>query len=499
MSITGPTEQGNDRRVQLATLLVSEERWGSGPATSFVNGEYVNVEGARLPTFNPYTSERLLDVAEADSQLVESAAASAADAQHDWARLHPRERAKFLFRMADWIEAHRDEIALVEAGNTGKLYRGVTGWDVPNGAEVLRYYAGWCDKLAGQSVYVSESATMHTRMRPIGVVAAIIPWNFPFPCTSWKVAPALAAGCSVIVKPPERAPLSALYYAEAARAAGVPDGVFNVVFGRGESTGRSLVSNRHVGMVSFTGDAATLPSIVNDTAGNHAKVVSELGGKGAFIVFADADLEAAADGAIDSVFGVSGQNCCAGTRLLLEEPIADQLLERITVKLSDRVVGDNFDDASHQGPQIDSNHCERIQGFIDQAMSDGGRSVVGGTVETPFVEPTLIADVPFDSLAYRREIFGPVGVVSRFSGVEEAIRLANDSEYDLATSVWTTSRGKSEGVLSGVRTGTFWLNCFGYFDTSLPWGGLGRSGHGRELGRSGIVECCDEISVVETW
>jgi aldehyde dehydrogenase (NAD+) len=457
----------------------------------YINGRFVDAsDGTLLQVNDPMTGSRLLDVVEATSDVVGAAVAAARTAFDDgpWPRMHPRERGEYLFALANLIDRDLEDLVLVEAIDTGKRYLGVQGWDVPNAAEVYRYYAGWSDKVIGEVLPSSEGLLIYSRTEPVGVCAAIIPWNFPFPCTSWKIGPALAAGCTVVIKPSDRAPLSGHMLAKLVDEVGFPPGVVNVVSGRGEVTGAALVSDTRVDKISFTGDIATARRIVTGSMARLPRLTLELGGKNPNVVFADADLDRAVPGTIEAIFSVSGQNCCSGSRTIVHASIVEEFVERLRVELAHRKLGDQLDDSTDQGPQIDAAHISRIRAFVQDALADGATSLIGDPTKdlSPFFPPTILANASLTSRISREEVFGPVGTLYTFETDEEAIALSNDTEFGLCASIWTNDRGRVDKAVREIRAGTCWVNCFGYFDTVAPWGGVKLSGVGRELGRLGI-------------
>lgn len=419
-----------------------------------------------------------------------------------WSDLHPRARAVKIYKLAELIKRDQGTIALIEAIDAGKRFSGVNGWDIPHAAEVFRYFAGLADKTSGQVLPSTRGVDMITRREPVGVCAAIIPWNFPFACVSWKVGPALAAGCTVVIKASERAPLSAQYLATLIREAGFPDGVVNIICGVGEEAGRLLVSDERVDKVTFTGETTTAQDILKSSIGHMPRVTFELGDKTPYVIFADADLDKAIQSAVGAAFGVSGQNCCAGSRVLVQSDIVDRVIEDICRSARDRRLGDQFADDTEQGPQIDNAHVERIDRFVKDAESQGGNVVVGGSPwgdKDQFYLPTLITDTTNDARINRTEVFGPVATILTFKDVDEAVHVANSRSYGLAAAVWTADSGKADAFSRSVRAGTCWVNCYEYFDTVAPWGGRKLSGSGRELGAEGIEQFLETKTVVRVY
>jgi acyl-CoA reductase-like NAD-dependent aldehyde dehydrogenase len=470
----------------------------------FIAGDFVPSSSTnRLNVIDPMTQEELAQIPSAGKADVD-AAVSAARAAFDngsWSDLHPRARARFLYRLADLIERDLTTLALLEAADTGKRYRGVLGWDVPNAAEVYRYYAGWADKITGMALPSLPGVEIFTRREPVGVCAAIVPWNFPFPCMAWKIGPALAVGCTVVVKSAERAPLSAQYLARLVKEAGFPKGVINIICGVGEEAGRLLVSDPRVDKITFTGEAATAQDIITASLSHLPRLTLELGDKVPNIICDDADLQAATTSTVGAIFGLAGQNCCAGSRTLVHSRILDQVVDRLAAAATARRLGDQFADDTEQGPQIDLEHVSRIDRFVKQAVSDGGHLVTGGapTGNGQFYAPTIITGTNNDMRINRQEVFGPVGTIIPFSDLDEAIHIANDRDFGLAAAVWTRNQKTADLFARKLRTGTCWINCYEYFDTVAPWGGRKLSGTGRELGVQGIEAFLEEKTIVRVY
>lgn len=458
----------------------------------FIGGVFVEPHsGAEWKVTDPMTggvltTMPLADEADADRALQ---AAETAFREGPWRRMHPRERAERLLRLATLIEDDLENLALLESADVGKRIAGVRAWDIPNAAEVYRYYAGWADKVAGYTLPDAGDVRINTYREPVGVVAAIMPWNFPFPCLAWKLAPALAVGCTVVVKSAERAPLSAQALARLCQAADIPAGVVNVVMGEGPTVGAALVRDPRVDKVTFTGDVSTARSIVAASAANLARLSLELGGKSPNVIFADADLDAAASAAVAGMFAVAGQDCGAGSRVLIEREAYDQVSQLITDRARQRILGDPLDDVTEQGPQIDKKHLDRIESYVQSAVDEGASVLLGGQVAPNgplFYAPTVITEATSEMRVSKEEIFGPVGALYAFDSLDEAITIANGTSYGLAGAIWTRNSARSERFVREMRAGTCWVNCYGYFDTTSPWGGRKGSGYGRELGKDGL-------------
>jgi acyl-CoA reductase-like NAD-dependent aldehyde dehydrogenase len=470
----------------------------------FIGGEFRNPSSKDgVSVIDPMTQQPLAEIPSASAADVDAAVLAARTAYDSggWSQLHPRERAEYLHCLVDLINAHHNVLALVEAADTGKRYRGVQEWDIPNAAEVYRYYAGWADKLTGRVLPSSSGVEMFTRREPIGVCAAIVPWNFPFACVAWKIAPALAAGCTVVVKTSPRAPLSAQYLASLVEEAGFPQGVVNILCGD-EETGRALVSDPRVDKITFTGAASTAQDILLTSLSHLPRVTLELGDKTPNVICEDADLERATTTAVSAIFNVSGQNCCGASRTLVHRGVLEQVVDRLATAAKARRLGDQFADDTEQGPQIDLAHVARIDQFVQEAVSAGGQCVVGGSPwgdKGQFYAPTIVTGTTNDMPINRQEVFGPVGTIIPFSDIDEAIHLANDRDFGLAAAIWTRNGKTSDYFARKVRAGTCWVNCYEYIDTVAPWGGRGLSGTGRELGYEGIEQFLETKTIIRVY
>ncbi|MFI9583131.1 aldehyde dehydrogenase family protein [Streptomyces sp. NPDC052236] len=467
----------------------------------FIAGEFTDPVGSGEITDTDPMTERTLAVLPAAGPADVDAALTAARAAFDqgpWPRMTAQERADTLDRFAALIERDTERLSLLEATDTGKRLAGVRGWDVPQSAEVYRYYAQAMLQARTTSMPKVGEASVFVRRVPVGVCAAIIPWNFPFACISWKIAPALAAGCTVVIKPAERAPLSAQALAALAAEAGFPPGVVNVVLGTGDVAGRALVADPRVDKITFTGSQETARSIVAGSASRMPRLTLELGGKGANVVMADCDLDAAVDGTITAMFDVQGQNCCAGSRTYVQRGIYEEFLDRVVTAAEARRLGDPLDEKTEQGPQIDRAHFERIDSYVKGALKEGADCATGGKGADQgglFYAPTIVTGATSSMRITREEVFGPVGCVYPVDSTEEAITAANDTDYGLSASVWTSDLDFADRFVTEVRVGTCWVNCFGYFATEVPWGGVKLSGQGRELGVAALDEFMDGKSV----
>jgi len=400
-----------------------------------------------------------------------------------------RDRGRLINRLADLVEDNIDELAELETLDNGKPITESRTGDLPMVVDTFRYYAGWCDKIHGQTIPVRGNYFTYTRREPMGVAGQIIPWNFPLMMVAWKWAPALAAGCTVVMKPAEQTPLTVLRLGELAMEAGFPNGVINIVNGFGETAGASLVAHPLVDKIAFTGEGNTAKIIMRSAADTMKRITFELGGKSPNIVFADADIEKAVDGALLGIYLNQGQCCCAGSRLFVQEEIHDQFVNRLATKVQARKLGDPFDPKTQQGPQVDQAQFDKILSYIAKGKEQGARVVTGGERHGDkgfFIKPTIFADVQDNMAIACDEIFGPVLSVIKFKETEEAVTRANTTDFGLAAAVWTKDVGKAHSIAHRLRAGTVWINCYDVFDAAAPFGGYKKSGIGRELGEKAL-------------
>jgi betaine-aldehyde dehydrogenase/5-carboxymethyl-2-hydroxymuconic-semialdehyde dehydrogenase len=448
----------------------------------FIGGKRV-VSDARFEDRSPIDEQVLAEVARGGAREVELAVEAACAAFPDWAALGVAVRADHLRRLADLIDTNVDRIAAVECLDMAMLERSLRARVIPRGARNFRAYAELAESYR-ERVWSSNGTSNRVMRMPAGAVGVITPWNAPFMLSTWKTAPALAAGCTVVLKPPEWAPLSCSLLADLTEEAGIPPGVFNVVQGIGEEAGADLVANGRLRRVSFTGSSQTGQLVAVSAARNLVPFTAELGGKGPLVVFAEADLDAAAQKAALQ-YDDSGQNCMAGTRLLVEEPVAGEFLERFQRAVDAHVLGDPRDEATTISPLIHRDHLARVEGFVDRARANGDRIVRGGRVAEIgglWYEPTLVEPRSNDSEIVQHEVFGPVLTFQTFATEDEAVRLANSTRYGLAATVYTSAAERAERVGRSIRAGTVWANCFLVRDLTAPFGGTGISGIGREGG-----------------
>ena len=464
----------------------------AGEQNLYFGGNFVAGSGeARVPVFDPASGEQISTVAEATFAEVDAAvsAARAAFESHEWRDMSPSNRGRVIWKLADLIEEHAEEFAFLDSLDNGKPIGLTRSADVPLSVDLFRYMAGWATKIEGSTInhgvpYAPDSKFFtYTRKVPVGVVAQIVPWNYPLMMAAYKLAPAFAAGCTVVIKPAEQTPLSVLYLANLIQEAGFPPGVYNVVTGYGESVGAYLSGHAGTDKVAFTGSTEVGRLIVHGAADSLKRVSLELGGKSANIIFDDADLEAAIPKAAQAIFFNQGQACCAGSRLFVQRGVYEQVVAGVSEHAAAMTMGRGQDDSFDLGPLISREQVDRVSQYVATARADGG-TVLGGNVVEPgfFMSPAVITDLPPDSKVVQEEIFGPVVVIIPFDSEEEVVWEANNTPYGLAAAVWTRDISRAHRVADALEAGTVWVNTYHIYDAALPFGGFKQSGWGREMG-----------------
>ncbi len=452
------------------------------------------VSGETYATINPATEEESARIAKGDERDIHLAVQAARKAfdSGPWPKMSAANRGRIVWKLGDLIMANLDEMARLESLCTGKTLFDSGKVEIPFAAEVFRYYAGWATKIHGETLALREDAFTFTLRQPVGVVGAIVPWNFPFLLASWKIAPALAAGNTIVLKPASLTPLTALKFAELCQEAGLPEGVFNVVTGPGAKVGMALVRDPRVDKIAFTGSTEVGKQIMREGASTLKRLSLELGGKSPNIVFADADMEAAIKGAMTGIFYNKGEVCAAGSRLFLEERIHEEFMGKLTERVKGLKVGDPMDKATRMGPVVSAQQMETVLGYIEAGKKEGARLVAGGgrakvgNGKGYYIEPTIFDGVSNQMKIAREEIFGPVLSVIPFKSVEEGIAEGNTTTYGLAAAVWTRDVAKALRAARAIRAGTVWVNAYNLFDAALPFGGFKESGFGREMGSAGL-------------
>ncbi|MDM1248744.1 aldehyde dehydrogenase family protein [Acinetobacter sp. R933-2] len=468
----------------------------------FINGQFVPAKsGNTIDVLNPANGELITKIAAAEAEDIDLAVEAAKNAFPAWSEMPAAERGRLLLKLADLIEENLEELAQLESLDTGHPIRDSRRLDVPRTAACFRYFGGIADKIEGSVIPVEQGFLNYVVREPIGVVGQIVPWNFPLMFTSWKLGPALAAGNTVVLKPSEITPLSTLKIAELIKKAGFPDGVVNVVPGYGQTAGQSLAEHPEVGKIAFTGSTRTGQGIINASSSNLKRVQLELGGKGANIVFEDANIDAAVNGAAWAIFHNQGQACIAGSRLVLHENIADAFLEKF-IKLAASIrLGDPMDPNTEMGPLTSEAHRNKVLSYTQIAKEQGGKVLLGGEVPADpalqngfYVMPTIVEAQPFDRVA-QEEVFGPFVTVLRFKDDAEALEIANCTEYGLGSGLWTQNIHRAHSFARKIKAGMCWINSYKRVNPGSPFGGMGKSGYGREMGFEAIHDYTEAKSI----
>lgn len=467
-----------------------------------IGGKWVEaVSGKTFGTRNPATEEIITQVAEAGPDDAALAVKAARKALEDgpWGKMRAADRARIMVKFAELIRRNEDDVVALESLDGGKPVNAVRRLDYPSALDCIEYYAGWPDKITGDVVPVRPDAHTYVARVPVGVVAAIVPWNFPLMNSMWKIAPALACGCAVVLKPASETPLTALFLGELALEAGVPEGVLNILPGPGSTTGMALVKNPDVDKISFTGSPPVGKQIMEAAAPFITRLTLELGGKSPNLIFEDADIDSAVKGSAAGIFFNSGQVCSAGSRVLVQESVYDEFCERMVERTKTIKVGDPRDEKTYMGPIISQKQLDTVIGYIDAGKKEGANLRFGGeriAGKGYYLEPTVFTDVDNSMKIAREEIFGPVAAVIKFKDEDDAVRIANESVFTLAAGVWTKDVARAHIMAQRLDAGTIWVNTYGQSDTRLPWGGLGGdSGMGRDLGATALDNYTDKKTI----
>ena len=459
-----------------------------GTKQLYINGKFVDSAGGKtFDTMNPATGEVLAKVAEAEAEDIDLAVKAARKAfdEGPWSRMSASQRSRLIYKLADLMEENKVELAQLETLDNGKPYSETSKADVPLAVEHFRYFSGWATKIVGQTIPVQGNYFNYTRHEPVGVVGQIIPWNFPLLMAAWKLGAALATGCTVVLKPAENTPLSALYLAELIQEAGFPDGVVNIVPGYGPTAGQPLVDHPDIDKIAFTGSTKVGKSIMRSAADTLKRITLELGGKSPNIILPDADLTKAVPGALMGIMFNQGQVCCAGSRLYVQKKLYDNVMSDLVANTKKIKQGNGLEEGTTMGPLISSTQQSRVKGYIDKGIEEGAEVLTGGDIPFEkgyFVSPTIFADVNHSMTIAKEEIFGPVVAAMPFDDIDDLVEKANDSMYGLAAGVWTQDIKKAHYIAHKLKAGTVWVNTYNTFDAGSPFGGYKQSGLGREMG-----------------
>ncbi len=475
------------------------------PRKMLINGKWVeSASGKTFPTYNPATADVLAQIAEGDAEDINRAVAAARAAfdKGPWSKMSASQRGRIIWKIGDLIEQNLEELAQLESLDNGKPLKIARVADIPLAAELFRYMAGWATKIEGNTIPITGAPAnkflAYTLREPVGVAGQIIPWNFPLLMAAWKLGPALAVGCTVVLKPAEQTPLTALRLGELMLEAGLPEGVVNIVPGYGETAGAALAAHPHVDKIAFTGSTEVGRLIVKAAAGNLKKVSLELGGKSPNVVFADADMRRAIPEAASAIFFNHGQCCCAGSRLYVEKKAFDEVVDGVSQHASKINVGPGFESTTDMGPLVSEEQLNRVCSFMESGLAEGAKATAGGSRHGDkgyFVKPTVFVNTNDKMKVVQEEIFGPVVTAIPFNDAEEFVSRANDSPYGLAAGIWTNDIRKANRIASQLRAGTVWINCYNVFDAALPFGGYKESGWGREMGHEVLKNYTEVKSV----
>lgn len=473
-----------------------------GDKKLFINGQWVeSLNGNTFETRNPANGEVIAKVYEAESADVDRAVDAATEAFYNgpWSKMSAAERSRLIYKFADLMEENLEELAQIESLDNGKPINEAKNIDIPLAIEHFRYYAGWATKIMGQTIPISGPYFNYTRHEPVGVVGQIIPWNFPIVMAAWKLGAALATGCTVVLKPAEQTPLSAMYLAKLFQEAGFPDGVVNVVQGRGQITGEAIITHEKINKIAFTGSTEVGKHIMRQAANTVKRVTLELGGKSPNIILADADLTKAIPGALMGIMFNQGQVCSAGSRLFVQKKNYDNVVADLASHAKNIKLGPGLDTSTQMGPLVTDKQQSRVLNYIEKGQEEGAQMLTGGSNPFDkgyFVEPTIFADVTDDMTIAKEEIFGPVIAAMPFEDLDEVIERANKSMYGLASGVWTENIKNAHYIANKLQAGTVWVNCYNVFDAGAPFGGYKQSGIGREMGSYALDNYTEVKSVI---